>query len=135
MKNEMMKKASKEFPSGIGTLSPYLFVHEADRLIDFLKGTFDAQEASRSLRDDEKVSNAQVIVGDSLMMLSEATAEFPAMHSSFYLYVADTDATYDRALELGGTSVMEPRDTPYGDRNAGVKDPSGNIWWIATRLN
>ena len=49
-----------------------------------------------------------------------------------YVYVKDTDATYRRALKAGATSIMEPADMFYGDRNAGVKDPSGNQWWIAT---
>ena len=54
------------------------------------------------------------------------------MSGSIYLYVPDTDAVYQQALEAGATSVMEPADQFYGDRNAGVKDPSGNLWWIAT---
>jgi uncharacterized glyoxalase superfamily protein PhnB len=53
---------------------------------------------------------------------------------NFYLYVPDTDATYKKALEAGGISVMEPADQFYGDRNAGVKDPIGNSWWIGTRI-
>ena len=36
------------------------------------------------------------------------------------------------ALQAGATSMMEPADQFYGDRNAGVKDPCGNIWRIAT---
>jgi hypothetical protein len=27
---------------------------------------------------------------------------------------------------------MEPMDQFYGDRSGGVKDPSGNTWWIST---
>ena len=29
---------------------------------------------------------------------------------------------------------MEPADQFYGDRNAGVEDPAGNYWWIATHI-
>ena len=54
------------------------------------------------------------------------------MPGAIYLYVNDTDATYKRALQAGASSVMEPADQFYGDRNAGVKDPVGNFWWIAT---
>ena len=50
------------------------------------------------------------------------------------LYVEDADATYQRALEAGGTSILEPQDMFYGDRHGGVKDPSGNSWWIATHI-
>lgn len=48
------------------------------------------------------------------------------MPSAIYLYVNDTDTTYRRALQAGATSLMEPADQFYGDRNAGVKDPVGN---------
>jgi uncharacterized glyoxalase superfamily protein PhnB len=56
------------------------------------------------------------------------------MPSGFYLYVPDTDATYQAGLAAGGVSVMEPSDQFYGDRNAGVRDPWGNHWWIATHI-
>jgi PhnB protein len=46
--------------------------------------------------------------------------------------VNDTDVVYKRALQAGATSLMEPADQFYGDRSAGVQDPSGNHWWIAT---
>ena len=56
------------------------------------------------------------------------------MPAGFYLYVSDTDATYKAAMAAGGASVLEPSDQFYGDRNAGVQDPWGNNWWIATRI-
>lgn len=43
-------------------------------------------------------------------------------------------STYRRALDAGATSLMEPADQFYGDRNAGVRDPAGNLWWIATHV-
>ena len=53
----------------------------------------------------------------------------------FYLYVEDCDAVYQRAVGAGGASVMEPTDVPFaGERYGGVKDPSGNIWWVATHI-
>jgi hypothetical protein len=45
---------------------------------------------------------------------------------------APIDAVYQRALQAGATSLMEPADQFYGDRSAGVKDVVGNQWWIAT---
>jgi uncharacterized glyoxalase superfamily protein PhnB len=56
------------------------------------------------------------------------------MPTAIYLYVNDADATYKRALRAGATSVMEPADQFWGDRHGGVKDPAGNYWWIATRI-
>lgn len=76
--------------------------------------------------------NAEVRLGDLIVMISEARDEWKSMPSAIYLYVNDTDTTYQRALQAGATSLMEPGDQFYGDRNAGVKDVSGNHWWIAT---
>lgn len=50
------------------------------------------------------------------------------------ILVDDTDVVYRKAIEFGAESVMEPADQFYGDRNTGVKDSSGNYWWIATHI-
>jgi uncharacterized glyoxalase superfamily protein PhnB len=72
-------------------------------------------------------------IGDSLLMVSSATerAPFPAF---LYVYVADADATYGRALDAGATSIEAPLDTPYGDRRAMVRDRFDNVFQIAHPL-
>ncbi|HEV8190870.1 MAG TPA: hypothetical protein VGP82_05230, partial [Ktedonobacterales bacterium] len=52
-----------------------------------------------------------------------------AMWASDYMYVADVDAAYQRALRAGVTSVAEPADKSYGERNAGVKVRALAIYW------
>ena len=44
----------------------------------------------------------------------------------------DADAVCEKALAAGATLIGEPRDQEYGERSASVKDPAGNIWYIAT---
>ncbi len=66
--------------------------------------------------------------------MGEPTGEFQPMPGSIHLYVHDTDAAYKRALQAGATSLREPADQFYGDRSAGVKDPVGDHWWIATHI-
>ena len=78
--------------------------------------------------------HAEVRVGDSIIMLGESGGPFPPMPTCLYLYVPNTDAVYKASLNAGGTSIREPADQFYGDRVAGVKDPSGNQWWIATHI-
>ncbi len=123
----------KPIPDGYHTVTPYLVVEGVAELIDFLKQAFDAVETERIPGPDGKVGHGEVRIGDSVVMLGEASGEWKPMPGMIYLYVNDTDATYKRALDAGATSVMEPADQFYGDRNAGVKDASGNMWWIATR--
>ncbi len=123
----------KPIPKGYRRVTPYLIVTAAARLIEFLQKAFGAKETHpRMARPDGTVMHAEVKIGDSILMMGEAGGQFQPMPAGFYLYVKDTDAVYRRALEAGATSVSEPADQFYGDRNAGVRDPVGNVWWIAT---
>jgi PhnB protein len=124
----------KPIPDGFHTVTPYLVVNDADRLLAFLTQAFEARPGEIARQPDGKIMHAQVTVGDSPVMFAEATEQWPAMPAAFYLYVLDTDATYRRGLEAGATSLMEPADQFYGDRNAGLRDPVGNSWWIATHV-
>jgi len=123
----------KAVPEGYHTVTPYLVVEGVPRLIDFLKAAFDAVEIERVPGPDGKISHAEVRIGDSVVMMGEASGEWKPMPTMIYLYVSDADASYKRALDAGATSLMEPMDQFYGDRNGGVKDPCGNQWWVATR--
>ncbi len=124
--------AVKPIPDGYHSITPYLVVQGASKLIDFLKQAFAAQESERLTRPDGTIGHAEVRIGDSIVMMSEASGEWKPMPSAMYLYVNDTDTTYKRALQAGAVSTMEPTDQFYGDRSAGVKDLAGNQWWIAT---
>lgn len=120
-------------PDDYHSATPYLIVPGVMRLIMFLQDAFFAEITMSPIRrPDGSVMHAEVKVGDSGIMMAEPSSEWPAMPATIYLYVEDCDAAYQRALRGGGTSVMEPADQPHGDRFGGVKDPSGNIWWIAT---
>ena len=124
--------AVKPIPEGYHTVTPYLTVQGVPKLIDFLTHVFEAQEIERVMRPDGSIGHAEVRIGDSVVMVGEACDAWKPMPSALYLYVNNTDAVYQRALQAGATSVMEPADQFYGDRSAGVQDPSGNLWWIAT---
>ncbi|HZI95400.1 MAG TPA: VOC family protein [Patescibacteria group bacterium] len=126
--------AVKPIPDGYHTLTPYLVVQGADKVIEFLKKTFDAKLVERMDNPDGTVKHAELRIGDSMLMMGEASATHPPMPCAIYAYVTDTDAVYKRALQAGGVSLMEPANQFYGDRNAGVKDSAGNSWWIGTHI-
>ena len=126
--------AVEPVPHGFHTVTPYLVLSGVARLIDFLKEAFDAKEMHRSTRPDGTVMHAQVMIGDSPVMMGEVFGDFQPKTAALYLYVPDTDALYKRAVAAGAVSIMEPMDQFYGDRNAGVKDFAGNEWWIATHI-
>lgn len=126
--------AVKPIPDGYQSVIPYLVVPEPARLIDFLARAFGAVEKERHSDESGAIRHAEVRVGDSAIMIGGARGDWPPMPCMIYVYVEDTDAVYARALEAGATSVMPPADQYYGDRNAGVKDDAGNLWWIATHV-
>ncbi len=116
------------------TLTPYLQVDGAAKLIDFLKRAFGAEERFRATRPDGTIGHAEVRIDDSWIELADATAEYPPNPTAIHLYVPRADATYASALRAGATSIHTPVDQEYGDREASVKDPFGNHWYIATPL-
>src|SRR6058998_3852856 len=127
-----MKSQVKAIPDGYHTVTPVLMVDDAAKLIDFLKEAFDAREKERFTDPNGKILHAEVTLGDSIVQLSDAIGEWKPIQVPLLLYVTDTDSTYRRALQAGATSLRKPMDAFYGDRSAGVKEPFGNSWWIAT---
>jgi PhnB protein len=85
-------------------------------------------------RKDGAIMHATMRVGDSMIMLADASSPFGPMSASIYLYVRDSDAVYHSALNAGGVSVFPLMTLPSGERYSGIKDPCGNIWWIATHV-
>jgi len=121
-------------PPGFSAITPYLFADGADALLRFLIDGLGGELRLCHRRPDGMIGNAQVRIGPASLMLSEASADWPAMPASLYLYVADADAAMQRAMAAGAQAVMPVADQPYGDRQGGVRDPAGNLWWISQRL-
>jgi PhnB protein len=121
-------------PEEYHTVTPYLIGRGTAALIDFVKQAFGAEERQRILTPDGGIIHAEVRIGDSVVMMGDASDEFKAMPTSIHLYLEDVDAAYRRAVQAGGKSLREPTDQFYGDRSAGVADASGNQWWLATHV-
>jgi PhnB protein len=130
----MMAPKANPIPKGFHTVTPVLTVHGAAKLIDFLRQAFDAEETYRLPGPDGTIIHAEVKIGDSMVMIGEASDQWQPMPATVALYVEDTDRWYQRALKAGATSVREPSNQFYGDRSAGVKDFFGNQWWIHTHI-
>jgi len=121
-------------PEGRSALAANFTVMGASRLVEFIRTAFDATEIHR--QEWPGGMYASLRIGDSVVGVSEAgnhewMRPMPAM---VYLYVADCDALYQRALRAGATSVSAPKDQFYGDRSGGVTDAWGNLWYMATPL-
>ena len=114
-------------PDGWHTVTPRIVVHDAERLVAFLREVFGA---SGDYRPDLP---SEMKIGDSIVMVSDAGIRKP-MPAFLYVYVHNTDDTYRLALQAGASSLEEPSDMPYGDRRGMVEDEWGNTWQIATHL-
>jgi uncharacterized glyoxalase superfamily protein PhnB len=121
-------------PQGYSSLSPYIMADGAQRVIDFLSQAFDAREMRRQDNSDGSIMHAEVQIDDSIVMIADGGGDFPAFPIWLHVYVPDVDAAYQRALNAGGVSVQAPQQKDDPDRRAGVKDPAGNTWWIATQV-
>ena len=127
-------KGDRYIPEGLHTVTAYLHPMRAEPVISFLKRAFGAEELEKYASPDGVIHHAKIKIGDSVLEMGEAHGPYQPMSATFYLYVPNVDATYSRALNAGATSTSEPADQSYGDRSAGVKDPFGNQWYIATHI-
>jgi len=125
-----MAKNTK-IPENYQTVMPYLIVKDAAQFIAFTQKVFDASETYKVMRDEHTIMHAEIMIGGSTIMLADSTETFSERPAGLFIYVADADETFNKAMDAGATVVTEMADQPYG-RSGGVKDPYGNTWWITS---
>ena len=117
-----MAAKAKPVPDGYHTITPYLVVDGADKVIRFMREAFGAQPLFEPMmRPDGKVMHAEFRIGDSVVMIADTSERAQATSDMLYLYVPNVDAVYQKALKAGATSLTEPEDQFYGDRSGGVR--------------
>jgi uncharacterized glyoxalase superfamily protein PhnB len=121
-------------PEGYTSVAPYLIVDGAEETIAFLTKVFGAVELRRFPASDGGIMHAEVRIDDTVLMLGDSGPGFPAVPTHVHIYVADVDATYQRALVAGATSVRPPEQKGDDDKRGGVKDAGGTTWWIGTMM-
>jgi PhnB protein len=134
--------AVKPIPEGYRTVTPYLAVDDAAEAIEYYKKAFGATERVRMEAPGGKIGHAELEIGDSLVMLSDALPQFSTRPPnelggtsvSVFMYVEDVDAVVKQAIDAGATVTMEIADQFWGDRFGSVQDPFGHLWSIATHV-
>ncbi len=121
-------------PDNYNSVSPYLIVDGAGATIDFLEHVFGATELRRFSGADGKIMHAEVRLDDAVLMLSDGAEGWRLSPAHIHIYVPDVDATYQRALAAGATSVQEPVKKEDADKRGAVRDAGGTTWWIATKV-
>jgi PhnB protein len=129
-------------PAAPGPLTPYIVVRGAAQAIDFYCSVFGAREDFRLTEPDGKIGHAELLIGESRLMLAEEYPDFGALGPgavggtpvTLHLYVPDVDATVARAEEAGATVLGKVKLEFYGDRRGQLLDPFGHRWHIATQV-
>jgi uncharacterized glyoxalase superfamily protein PhnB len=119
---------------GFTTVTPYMTTENVDRLMAFAKEAFGAVETLRAPGSAGGV-HCELRIGDSMLMCGGgAPARGQEKRAALHLQVLNVDEVYQRAIHAGAESLSVPEDKPYGERLGGVKDPAGNLWYIATHV-
>src|SRR5262249_22203583 len=129
-----VKTSVSPIPEGHTTVTPYLVLKNIDGFLDFAKTAFDAKLTYKMEKPDGSVGHCELQIGNARVMAGGACEDMSEHTAMLYLYVPDSDATYKKAVAAGATSQQEPKDMFWGDRAAAVKDQSGNVFWIGTRI-
>ena len=133
-----MARSASFLPEGFHSITPQLTLNNAARGIDWYKKAFGAEEIDRNVGPDGKIMHAELRIGDSPFMVNDVMMgkgpkEFGGSPAGFWIYVADSDKLFKRAVDAGGKVEMPIDDQFWGDRAGAVADPEGYTWWIATR--
>lgn len=124
-----MNQGNRHIRNGRGAVRP--FVYGRLDLLDFVRQVFGAVELERNKID--KGFHVQAQIGDSVVVLSAMEPPYAeATRASIYVYVDDVDATFERAIAAGASSLGKPTERPFQERTAAVKDAFGNVWYLAT---
>ncbi len=120
-------------PAQLRSVTPYLHPKGTPKVIEFMKQAFGAEELARFQDDKGTVHHAKIRIGDSIIAMGEAHGPYGPMPPALHLYVDDADRAYAQAIEAGAIAVNELADLPYGERGGAVRDPFGDVWYIAAR--
>ncbi|RZJ67750.1 MAG: VOC family protein [Flavobacterium sp.] len=122
-------------PKNYNSVSPYLIVDGAQRLADLLKTIFDTEELRKYNREDGSVMHMEVRVDDSVLMISDATEDYPADATMLHVYVSDVDAVYKKAIDNGCQPIEKPENKNGDpDKRGSFLDFAGNYWSVSTQI-
>jgi uncharacterized glyoxalase superfamily protein PhnB len=122
-------------PPNNQAVMPYLILRDVQKFIDFTIELFDGRLLMQHFRPENQriTMHAEIDIHGSTIMCADAVEPFLPQPAGLFTYVEDADESLRKAINLGAEMVMEPSSQEYG-RTCGIKDPTGNIWWITSVL-
>src|SRR4051812_22978925 len=133
IKKKKSKKKVSPIPKGYHSVTPSLNQTDAKATIDFCKKAFGAKLKMKMPGANGKLMHAEIEIGDSIIMLSDAVME-PARVASNFLYVPSVDKAMAKAVKAGAKIIMPAQDMFWGDRFGRIVDPQGNFWSVGTHV-
>ena len=132
----------KPIPDDYPRVTPYLIVDGAGAAIDFYCSVLGATERLRMPAPDGRIGHAELQLGDSMIMLADENAQMGARGPraiggtpvSLHVYVEDSDAAFERAVQRGAKALQAVEDRFYGDRSGQFEDPFGHRWNVSTHV-
>lgn len=122
-------------PNGYNSVSPYLVVDGAQKMIDLLKNIFNAKDLRRYETPDGRIMHCEVQVDDSVIMIGDSSEKFPPNKLVLHVYVADVDSVFNKAIKAGCVSLEQPKEREGDpDRRGSFEDFSGNMWSVSTQV-
>jgi PhnB protein len=121
-------------PEGYTTVAPWVVTDDTGALLDFIAQVFDGEELARVAVEDGSIGHGEIRIGDTIVLGFDCRPEWPAMPSLLRVWVPDADATFAKAIASGATIVTGLASNAFGQRGGRIKDPFGNIWWVASQV-
>lgn len=123
-------------PENYNSLSPYLIVENAQKLVDLLTIVFAAKILRRFDRENGKIAHVELQLDDSLIMISDSTDTFKANKTMLHIYVPDVFETFEKAIENGCEIIEKPINKEGDpDTRGSFYDYAGNYWAVSTQTN
>ena len=124
--------SARWIPKGFHTITPNIVVEDAEKAVAFFKNAFGASESYRLTMSSGQITHCELRLGDSIFNLGTAMDGWPAHGLVAQIYVEDSDALFDRAVQAGAKVIMPMTDMFFGSREGRIADPFGSVWTIAT---
>ncbi len=123
-------------PENYNSLSPYLIVDNAQKLVDLLTLIFDAKILRRFDLENGKIAHIELQLDDTVIMLSDSTENYVANKTMLNIYVPDVFKAFDKAIENGCVEIEKPINKQGDpDTRGSFYDFAGNYWAVSTQTN
>ena len=122
---------------------PTMMFRDAEKAIEWLCSVFGFERNLVVPGEDGKIVHAQLICGDSMIMLSDGSGhnednyghlnrtpnELEGLNTAgLYMYIEKIDAHYEKVKSAGAEIVLDNVDQEYGGRGFTCKDLEGHLW-------